>query len=97
MDSPDDTDSFLMRVKSSTDVRKLASALYHNMQQHKKVILRTLGAGPTQQAMKAAAIVNGRLATEGKDLLIRPCLHDVDVGEGQVLTALSFICTVHTL
>lgn len=86
---------FVMRVKSSSDVRKLASALYYNLQKYKTVVLRTLGAGPTQQAVKSIAIASGRCRTEGHDLIMRPCMHDVPSDDGtQFLTALSLNCSL---
>lgn len=85
---------FVMRVKGSSDVRRLSAALYHNLNKHKTVVLRTLGAGPTQQAAKAIAICSGRLRTEGWDLVTRHAMHDVDSTDGQQkLTALSMNCS----
>ena len=95
MDMLDNGDA-LMKVKSSTEVRKLSSALYHNLIKRERVVLRTLGAGPTQQAMKAAAIVSGRLAQESKLISVVPKMHDVETEPGVVITALSFLCTIKT-
>jgi len=80
---------FMMRVSGKSDVHKIASAIYHGLREHPSVVLRTLGAGPMQQGMKAVAIVSGRLRTEGFDVFARVSMHDEPQEAGGNLTILS--------
>lgn len=78
-----------MRVSGKSDVHKVASAIYHGLNEHPAVCLRTLGAGPMQQGMKAVAIVSGRMRVEGYDVTCRVSMHDEVQETGGNLTILS--------
>lgn len=53
--SSNDTES-LLRVKSSSSPASVASALSHAVYDNKTVVLRAIGAGAVNQAVKAIAI-----------------------------------------
>lgn len=62
----------VLRVKSSSSAASLASALSHAIYDNKKVILRAIGAGAVNQAVKAIAIANGYVGQRGIILSARP-------------------------
>lgn len=80
---------FTMRVGGNSNVHAVATALYFNVRDHGKVILRTLGAGATQQASKAIAIASGRARTEGYELFAQMALHNEKQADEKLLTILS--------
>lgn len=92
----DMTEYFPMKVRSTADVRKLASAIYFNLQQKGKIALVTVGAGPTQQAMKAVSVSNLRFIENksSKRVTCTPYMHDVMGNEGTKVTAMSILCEV---
>lgn len=58
-----------MRVKSSTDVGKLASAIFHAMEADRDPVLECVGAASVNAAVKAVVIASMR---NDWDLAIRP-------------------------
>ena len=72
----------VMKVKSSTVVPKLASAVFRKLKEEKEVHLLALGAGAVNQAVKALARANSFAAAEGYSLKITPGFTTLEVTEG---------------
>lgn len=66
-----------LRVGAGTNPQSLASAIAHAVYGNKKVILRAVGAGAVNQAVKAVAIARGYVAPNGFDLSMRPGFQNV--------------------
>ena len=62
----------VLRVKGSSNANSLASAISHAVYDGKKVVLRAVGAGAVNQAVKAIAIASGFCAQRGVSLSFRP-------------------------
>lgn len=71
-------------MKSSSNPQSLAAALSHAIYDSKKVVLRAIGAGAVNQAIKACAIARGYVAPRGIDLSIRPGFTTVTMADGDV-------------
>lgn len=74
----------VLRVKNNSNPQALASALSHAIYDSKKVILRAIGAGAVNQAIKACAIARGYVAPRGIDLAIRPGFVTVHLDDADV-------------
>ena len=74
----------LLRVKASASPQALAGALSHAVYDGKRVVLRAIGAGAVNQAIKAIAIARGYVAPRGIDLTCRPGFDTVHMPEGDI-------------
>lgn len=61
-----------LRVSASSNPQKVAQAIAHAIYDRRRVIVRAVGAGAINQAVKAIAIARGYVAQRGMDLLCRP-------------------------
>lgn len=86
------TEEAVLRVSGTSAVQDLALAVVHAVAEHNKVVLRAVGAGAVNQAIKAIAIARGMTAAKGVDLLVRPGFTDIVIkGEGySAITLLVF-------
>lgn len=84
----------VLRVKPSANPQKLASAVAHACYEHKRVVLRAIGAGAVNQAVKACAIARGFVAPRGLDLAIRPGFTTVTMGDGDEVSAITLLVLV---
>jgi stage V sporulation protein S len=60
---------------------------------HERPVLRAIGAGAINQAVKAIAIARGLVAPRGIDLTCRPGFQPVDI-DGQEYSAMTFALLV---
>lgn len=79
-----ETDEVLLKVKSSSAASNLASAIANNVYDGKKVVLRAIGAGAVNQAMKAIAISQSYVGPRGKILSCRPGFTTVQMADGPI-------------
>lgn len=86
---PTNDDEGLLRVKSSSSASRLASAISHAIYDSKPVILRAIGAGAVNQAVKAIAIAQGFVGPRGLTLNCRPGFTTVTMGDGQEISAIT--------
>ena len=75
---PPNTEEDYLKVGAGTNPQSLASAIAHAVYGSKKVVLRAVGAGAVNQAVKAVAIARGYVAPHGYDLTMRPGFQNVD-------------------
>lgn len=74
----------LLKVKSSSSAPNLASAIANNVYDGKNVVLRAIGAGAVNQAMKAIAIAQSYVGPRGKILSCRPGFTTVKMEDGDI-------------
>ena len=75
-------EELLLRVAGSTNVSSLAAAISNGIYDSKKVVLRAIGAGPVNQAVKAIAIAQQYVGARGLTLACRPGFATVEVPDG---------------
>lgn len=78
MELSKETKQKVLRCKSSTDANKLAGSIYstYNEDQEVQIIIRVIGAGSLNQAVKAAIISNKFFAKKGIVVDLRPSFQD---------------------
>lgn len=80
-----------LRVASRTPTPELASAISHAVYDGKKLVLRAIGAGAVNQAVKGLAVAQGYVAQRGLSLVNRPGFISVKLeGEEEERTAIVF-------
>lgn len=92
-DAPQDTSEDVIRVKAGSPANGLAQSISHMVYERKKVVLRAIGAGAVNQAMKALAIARGLVAPRGYDLTVKPAFTEVNVS-GEDYSAMMFIVVI---
>lgn len=65
-------DEDVIRVRGNTSVQNLASAVSNAVYDSKVVVLRAIGAGAVNQAVKAVAVARGFTASRGIDIAFVP-------------------------
>ena len=75
---PPSTEEECLKVGGNTSAQSLASAIAHAVYAGKKPVLRAVGAGAVNQAVKAVAIARGYVAPQGFDLTMKPGFQNVD-------------------
>lgn len=78
-----------LRVAARTPPAELASAISHAIYAGNKVILRAIGAGSVNQAVKGIVVAQGYVAQRGISLVNRPGFLEVDM-DGEKRTAMTF-------
>ena len=82
----------VLRCSSSTDANKLSGSIYSVFQESSEteIVIRVIGAGALNQAVKAVAIARGFVAPSGVDLVCIPAFAEVEV-EGEDRTGIKLI------
>lgn len=91
---PTNHEKGVLRVGAASPAQSLASAISHALYDNQKVVLRAIGAGSVNQAMKGCAIARGYVAQRGLDLVVRPGFTEVEGKHGDELSAMLFIVKV---
>lgn len=71
-------DTKVLRVSSGTPVRSFAGCIVSYIEQNNDVEVHAIGAGAVNQMVKAFAIANGILATQGLELLFKTYFKDIE-------------------
>lgn len=79
----------ILRVKGSSSATALAAAISYGIYDGKPVVLRAIGAGAVNQAVKSMAIAQQYVAARGLILSFRPGFATVSMPDGDV-TAMVF-------
>jgi stage V sporulation protein S len=87
---PADVPIEIVRASSTTPVHRLAGAIASKVRQDGRLIVQTIGASATNQAVKAIAMARDFLQADGIDICFVPFFVDVEV-EGEVRSALQFL------
>ena len=81
-------ESSILRVSSTSNSSKLASAIAHAVYEAQHVALRAIGAGAVNQAVKAIAIAQGFAGQRGIVLYMRPGFDTVTMPDGAKVSAI---------
>ena len=73
----------VFRVKSSTNVNKLAGALFTNIKNTDSLVMSCLGAGSLNQAIKAFITAKGIASPMGIDLKMDPYFATTSVDDNE--------------
>ena len=78
--------SFLIKVSSKTNPKKLALALYHAMEESNgdDVIAQAIGVRAVNQLVKGVAIARGMAAPKGYKIAVEPFFADLVTESGTV-------------
>jgi stage V sporulation protein S len=88
---PSSEEPFL-KVSAGSNPQSVASAIAHALYDTHKVIVRAVGAGAVNQAVKAMAIARGYVAPRGLDLSVKPGFQTIESRDGQI-SAIVFVVT----
>lgn len=72
----------VLRVSGGTSAHDLAAAISHMVYDGKKPVLRAIGAGAVNQAVKAVAIAQSFVGSRGLILSMRPGFQEVAMQDG---------------
>lgn len=82
--------SMTLKVATSSNPTKVATSIIKNILEGKIIETLSIGAGATNQAVKAITIARGFAGPMGWDLTIRPGFVDLAIA-GEIKTALKLI------
>jgi len=82
--------SGVLKVSAQSNPNSVAGALAGVLREHAAAELQAIGAGATNQAVKAIAIARSYLSASGIDVICIPAFTDVEI-EGNVRTAIRLI------
>jgi stage V sporulation protein S len=74
----------MLRVAASSNPQQVASAIAHSIYETRTCLIRAVGAGAVNQAVKAIAIARGYTAPRGLDLVCVPGFSTIDSHDGQI-------------
>ena len=80
----------VLKVSSKSKPNSVAGALANAFRDKSTVEIQAIGAGSSNQALKAIAIARGYVAPTGKDLVCVPAFSDIVI-EGEERTAIKLI------
>ncbi len=81
----------VLKVSARSHPNSVAGAIASVMREHDSVEVQAVGAGASNQAIKAIAIARGYLAPIGIDLICYPAFANVFI-DGESRTAIRLIC-----
>ena len=79
-----------LRVSTSSKPNSVAGAIAGVVRENRNVEIQAMGAGATNQAVKAIAIARGYLAPMGMDIICIPAFDNVMI-DGEEKTAIKLI------
>lgn len=82
----------VLRVSANSAPNSVAGAIASVMRENGEVEIQAVGAGATNQAVKAIAVARGYLAPVGIDLVCIPTFANVLINDEE-RTAIKFVCT----
>lgn len=80
----------VLKVSSKSNSNSVAGAIVGMLKERKKVKLQAVGAGATNQAVKAIAIARGFVAPTGIDLVCIPAFGETEI-DGKEVSTIKFI------
>lgn len=84
LDNSDESPEKIIRVSAGTPAASLAAAISHAVYDGKKVVLRAIGAGAVNQAVKGVAIAQSFVGQRGVSLHLRPGFVTVKLDDAEV-------------
>lgn len=83
-----ETDEDVLRVGGGTSAHDLAAAISHAVYDGRRPVLRAIGAGAVNQAVKGVAIAQSFVGSRGIVLSVRPGFAEVAMRDGTTTTAI---------
>lgn len=83
-----ETEETILRVGGGTSAHDLAAAISHGIYDNKRPVLRAIGAGAVNQAVKSVAIAQSYVGSRGLVLSVRPGFCTVTMNDGSDTTAI---------
>lgn len=80
----------VLKVKSTSQVNKVAGAVAEMVREGKEVEVHAIGAGALNQAIKALATARGYVASNGIDLFFTPAFVDIQI-DGEDRTGIKLV------
>jgi stage V sporulation protein S len=80
----------VLKVKSTSQVNKVAGAIAEMVREGKEVEVHSIGAGALNQAVKALATARGYVASNGLDLYFIPAFTTLEI-DGSERTGIKLI------
>ncbi len=80
----------ILKVSSKSAPNSVAGAIAGVVREHGCVEVQSVGAGATNQALKAVAVARGYLAPSGTDLICIPAFSNIII-DGESRTAIKLI------
>jgi stage V sporulation protein S len=77
-----DHEEEILRVSGGTSAHDLAAAISHGVYDGRKLVLRAIGAGAVNQAVKGVAIAQSFVGSRGLILSVRPGFAEVQMKDG---------------
>lgn len=81
-------------VRPNSNVQGVGGALTASMLEDGHTVLRAIGAGAVNQAVKSAIQARQHLSAQGEDLVVRPGFVTVQGNDGNDVTAIVFHCVL---
>lgn len=81
---PQRTQEDVLRVKASSNPQALAAAIAHACYEGHAPVIRAIGAGAVNQAVKACAIARTYVASRAMNLSVRPGFATVQMRDAEV-------------
>lgn len=79
----------ILRVKSGTSVKPLASAIAHHLYAGRPVVLRCVGAAAVGQGIKALAVARSFAGPVGIDIAVVPAFDTIEGSRGDTISAIT--------
>lgn len=76
-----DQEDRVLRVSGKTPVQSLATVISQSISDGHTPVLRAIGAGAVNQAVKACAVARSYVATRGLDLSLKPGFDNATVAD----------------
>lgn len=80
----------VLKVKSESNVKKVAGAIAEMVREGKEVEIQVIGAGAINQAVKALIVARGFVSTNGFNLSVVPAFVELEI-DGEKRTGIKFI------
>lgn len=78
----------ILRVSKTSPPADLAAAISHALYDGKSLVLRCIGAGAVNQAVKGIAIAGTFVAQRGLNIMCKPGFATVKMGDGAEVSAI---------
>jgi len=88
------SETFTLKVAGTSNPSKIATSIVKSIEEGKDVETLSIGAGATNQAIKAIAIARGLASPHGGDLSCKPAFVDLLIN-GETKTAIKIIVIVN--
>lgn len=82
------TEEEVLRVGAGTPAQELAAAIAHACYEGNPPVLRAIGAGAVNQAIKACAVARQFVAPKAMDLTVKPGFTTLQMDDGEVSAVL---------